>query len=138
MTTKIKTLFILWISAYLICCTKSNEITKVNIRYVDLEIFTSINVNCDKFEGYFEPDIKTVELPQKSIIEFSKALSDFVKRTKIYKKGIPDVRFKITLSLNDGSTETLCIGNNLVSYKGIVYENDDKFRAYLENIVKKP
>lgn len=136
--TKIKTLFILWICTFLICCTKSYEITKIKISYVDLEIFTSINVNCDKFEGYFEPDIKTLELPQKSILDFSKELTDFIKRTKIYNEGIPDVRFKIVLSLKNGNPEMLCIGNNLVSYKDIVYENDDKFRTYLESIVTKP
>jgi hypothetical protein len=114
-------------------CTNKDNLSKAKVSLVDLETFTSINVSCDKLEDYFGESIVRFEMTPSLRSKFMQELDSLITRTKIDKEGVPDVRIKVELDFDNNTKKTVCIGNNLISYNNIVYDNDDKFREFLVN-----
>jgi hypothetical protein len=128
---KIKLLFTI-LSFVAISCSNTKKIQKIELSHVDLDVFTSIAVKCDLFEKYFGHEIKNISLNPKKSEEFYIVLKEFVKRAETY-SDIPDVRVKAKLLFTDGHYEEVCIGDNLILYKDIVYVIDDEFRNFIIN-----
>lgn len=137
MMKKIKIYFLLFSVVYFSSCSKPlSQTQKIEVRYVNIETFTSISVECEKFEDYFESGVKTQVLDTKQTQIFISEFNSFIKRANKYKVGYPDVRFQAFISNGNKKVITACIGNNLTSFDGIVYINDDRFRDFVQSVEK--
>lgn len=130
---KIKLFFIVF-NLISLSCSNTKRIQKIELSHVDLDIFTSIVVKCDLYEDYFGADVNSISLnTQKSEVLY-KELESFVKRAKTF-NDVPDVRIKAKLFFTNDQDEEVCIGDNLILYKGNVYIVDDEFRYFIKNFI---
>jgi hypothetical protein len=101
----------------------------MEIRYVDLDILTPIDVDCNNFESFFNNEIKV------KIITDTLLINKFVTELNCLRSDsiTPDTRITVILSGNNLNERRLCIdkfnildGNNNYSNSGSVLKIIDK------------
>ena len=124
------------IALFFNCTTKSehNKIvyTRMVIKYVDLDILTPIDVDCNNFESFFNDEIKV------KIITDTLLINEFVTElNRLPSDSItPDTRITVILSGNSLNERRLCIdkfntldGNNNYSSSENILKIIDKLLA---------
>ena len=109
--------------------TSSNKLTenivsKIVVKYQDLDIETPIRIDCDSLESYFQENIGSMEITNKDKI--NKILSLLKQCSANEKSEISniDVRYKINLYYSNKQIEYVCGNRVLINIKGIVYKVD--------------
>lgn len=106
---------------------------EINIRYVDLEIMTPINVDCANFETLFKSQIKSVIVSKKSDIDSLVVMINQLEIDTSY--NIPDVRVKIEIiSLN--KFRTYCLSKMGIYDEYNTYILPDSFLIILKKYMK--
>jgi hypothetical protein len=117
-------------------CSRNISCDTLLVKYVDLDIATPISVECAGFETYFESSIKQKVLKESACRILVEHLTRLESASQIFST-FPDTRIKIQIVQNDSLVEEVCVGYNLVHYKGKNYAVDEKLRNYIQEVVSK-
>lgn len=112
------------------------RLQKIEVRYVNPQITTSITVSCLNFETYFEENMIHSQVLSKSSERdlLIREINRIILKAEKFEES-PDVRMKIQL-YNDKKVETVCVGNTLISVKENSYLIDDAFKEFMEENFK--
>ena len=112
------------------------NITAIRIEYVDVEVTTPINVNCEKFNRYFQSGIKKCTISIKKDIEgLCFEFNSFIKSAKEYNE-VPDVRVKFIFLKGRKIYKTVCYSSLLTSVGDKNFVNTDKIRTFVEKLIE--
>jgi hypothetical protein len=116
-----------------LCNTRSNQINKILIKYVDYDLETVYKINCDDFEKQFGSSIHSHVVTNSSDLN---KFCEFERKLKLNsKKYDPDVRAKIIIYKDDGTKDTLCLdGGNSAELNGTPMLINDDFVAFIKKI----
>lgn len=109
----------------------SQEIKRIDIKYVDIEIETPFQIKCDNFDSFFQNEIDSVSLnDNKSISEFINALEK-LNKADLSKYSMPDTRIKIKIVCYDKISE-LCIDRFVISKQDSIFILSESFKSLLK------
>lgn len=112
-----------------------NSADKIVVKKVDFSIFTFVSVNCDDFENQFQDEYSVSTLSNdKDMDNFLEIFKDSTPLDSSFNNYLVDTRVKVEIHYNNGNIKNICMGNPAYMMDGIVYENSDKIRKYIENI----
>lgn len=109
----------------------SQEITKINIEFVNVDIETPFRIKCDNFNVYFQNEIDSVLINDNELIlEFANEIKK-LNKTDLSKYSLPDTRIKIKLVYTD-KISYLCIDRFVVEKDDGVYVLSESLRGLLK------
>ncbi|EKT3966586.1 hypothetical protein NTJ12_001653 [Flavobacterium psychrophilum] len=120
-----KTILLILIYILYSCETpKETNISEIIVYKVNLNIDTSIEVDCNDFQSTFSKKIKTYSIKDKIILN---KLYFLLKKTKKSKENISlDVRKKIIILYKNKTSDTLCIDRfNIMINSQLIEINND-------------
>ena len=120
-------IFILTIS-----CASQN-VSKIKLSYVDLDILTIIDVGCDNFEQLFNSEIKTSVVSNDQDIKSIVALLNNLKVDTL--KRMPDVRVKIEFN-NNAKPTFYCLSKMGICSEGNSYILPDELLLIIKKYMK--
>ena len=111
--------------------SKKIYVKQIISNYVDFNIETIIDVNCEEFESQFSDMLETVII--KDSTQISRILI-LLKNVKIagneYYQHV-DTRMKVQLKYNNDSIETICLSNFLIERNGKLFIRKDTLTRLL-------
>jgi hypothetical protein len=114
-----------------------NEVDHIRVTYVDIELLTSIHVDCQNFNEYFSGTKKTIELDQNGWYDLKEELDQLITTGRQFSEGA-DTRIVVEVYGNEKKIiETYCIGNTVLTVSGRNYIMDDRLRSFLTGHVLK-
>ena len=117
----------------LFCACKAQNCSNIKLTYVDLDIMTPINVNCNDFETLFKSQIKTVVITKKTDIDsINFVLNKLEVDTSNY---IPDVRVKLEINSSNKS-KIYCLSKMGIFCNNISYILPDRLINKLKKYMK--
>jgi hypothetical protein len=126
------TIVLLFSVSLFACKPKTNpadEVKAIKFKFTELGRETQYRITCDKFDYYF-PESKVKEFTQKAGIDSVMQLLTDMKRAD---DGFqPDVRGKIYISHPNNTTDTLCVGVKVLTYKSATYETPQALLALIQ------
>jgi hypothetical protein len=118
---------------FMIDSCNSQEMIKIKMRYVSLDILTPIEIDCNSFDTLFNNQISTIEIINKEDID---AIQREVKNLKIDTTNyLPDVRVKLEVIYPD-SIKVYCLSNFGLSVDGKGYILSDTLLNVLRQYMK--
>jgi hypothetical protein len=109
----------------------SQEITKINIEFVNVDIETPFRIKCDNFNVYFQNEIDSVLINDNELIlEFANEIKK-LNKADLSKYSLPDTRIKIKLVYTD-KISYLCIDRFVVEKDDGVYVLSESLRGLLK------
>ena len=106
-------------------------VKQITSKYVDFDIETIVDVDCEIFEKQFIDRISTnVIIEPKRITEVLAQLKDLKPAGKEYYQHV-DTRMKVELKYNSDSIETICISNFLVERNEKLFIRTDSLTRLL-------
>lgn len=109
----------------------SQEITKINIEFVNVDIETPFRIKCDNFNVYFQNEIDSVLINDNELIlEFANEIKK-LNKADLSKYSLPDTRVKIKLVYTD-KISYLCIDRFVVEKDDGVYVLSESLRGLLK------
>jgi hypothetical protein len=107
----------------------ADEVKAIKFKFTELGRETQYRITCDKFDYYFS-ESKVKEFTQKAGIDSVMQLLTDMKRAD---DGFqPDVRGKIYISHPNNTTDTLCVGVKVLTYKSATYETPQALLALIQ------
>ena len=123
----------LFLGLLLFIACKAQNSSNIKLTYADLDIMTSIDVNCNDFETLFKSQIKTVEIINKTDIDsINSELNKLKVDTTNY---IPDVRVKLVVNYSNKS-KIYCLSKMGICSDGIAYILSDKLLETVKKLLK--
>jgi hypothetical protein len=117
----------------LFCACKAQNCSNIKLTYVDLDIMTPIDVNCNDFETLFKSQIKTVIIINKTDIDsINFAFNKLEVDTSNY---IPDVRVKLEINSSNKS-KIYCLSKMGIYCNNISYILPDRLINKLKKYMK--
>lgn len=128
----------LFIFALLInCSTKSEQgetiYTKMEIKYVDLNILTPIEIDCTSFESFFNEDVKNKVITDKSVIKKFVSVLNQLPIDSI----CPDTRIMVVLYDNKHNKQKICIDKFSVFDGSNRYSNTESLLKIINEVLIK-
>lgn len=125
-------IFIIIITLLFYGC-KAQNIPKMKLDYVNLDIMTPIKVECDYFEVFFNSQIKSVSIDKQTDID---SIINMVNNLKVNtSKYLPDVRVQLEISYANKS-KIYCLSKMGMYSEGISYILPDKLLDILKKHMK--
>lgn len=133
---KAKNKFILMLLFPLICLNcESQEIKRLNIKFVDVNIETPFQIKCESFEDFFQDEIDSISIKNsEQITEFSKIVKE-LELADLSKYSFPDTRIKIEIFYNKKKSY-ICMDCFVISFSDELYVLSESMLEFLERIKK--
>lgn len=113
--------------------SQAQEIQKVKIKYVDIEILSVFRIPCEIFEKTFKEELDSVTVTdKKALAEFSNCIHH-LKTSKGY---LPDVRIKIEIFYKDSMTSMCTGGRVLITQNGGYYLLSKPLKVFIDKVTK--
>ena len=98
----------------------SQEIKRLNIKYVDINIETPFSIKCDSFEEFFQDEIDSISIESREpITEFSRIIQG-LEKADLSSYSQPDTRIKIEIFYNNKKSY-ICIDRFVISISDDIY-----------------
>jgi hypothetical protein len=105
------------------------DIFKIDIKWVDFDIESIVNIDCDKFDSTFGVgSYKTSLSSQKEINGIVNLIRVMKRMDNAYQ---PDVRGKMWLYHANHTIDTICFSNIVLRFKGNSYKTPSQLIKYL-------
>ena len=106
-------------------------VKQITSKYVDFDIETIIDIDCEQFEKQFVDEIKTNVITESNKInEILTQLNDLKPAGKDYYQHV-DTRMTVELKYNSDSIETICMSNFLVERNEKLFIRTDSLTLLL-------
>ena len=127
--------YLIMIAVLFISCSNKQEksLTSIRILYVNEEIERFLSVSCNSFEKSFSSILKEKIINDKAILQ---KIAKYITPTKGLKEKNIDVRTKVILQYENGTSNILCFDRyNNASIDGEVKEIDASFFKIIRNSI---
>jgi hypothetical protein len=115
---------------------EKNVVTKIEVRKVDFGILTIIDVECIKYEHFFNSEIQTCIIENKDSIRlFMDIICHLREDNFVYNfHKYPDVRAKLLIYHQNNDVDTLCMDKFCITVNDKLYIFDEKLLEIVENL----
>ncbi len=117
---------------YLNC--SSQNIKRIDIKFVEIGIETPYGIKCENFNGFFQNEIDSVSInDNKKIMEFIGEIEK-LNKADLAKYSMPDTRIKISIIYEDSVNE-LCLDRFVLSNQRDVFVLSENFKTLLNKYI---
>ena len=127
---------IIFFIIFLICisaCHPERQVmgNYITIKYEGFEIETPIRITCSNFEYYFKNSIDSIVITDNQIFE---CILEKINTLKPIDSTFPDhadTRTKLYIHTNGKVVKIVCMGNFVVEYNNVTYQNDESLKKLI-------
>lgn len=109
----------------------SQNIKRIDIKFVEIEIETPYQIRCENFDDFFQSEIDSISINDDKIITEFKEEIGKLNKADLAKYSMPDTRIKISIIYQDSINE-LCLDRFILSNQIDVFVLSENFKILLK------